>query len=334
MGTAVGGAGAPGLQDNPPQACGVRLPWLAVPRSLRERAEEHLGSSVVDAVTQPGGFSPGAAARLLLADGRRAFAKAVGPEPNPDSAGIYRVEARIAAGLPPYAPAPRLIVSFEDGGWVMLVFEDIDGQPPAQPWEPGELDRVLDALTGLARALTPAPPGTGAPPIAQRVGAEFRGWRRLAAARGNAGELDGLDPWALRNLPRLARLEAGWEQAAAGGSLVHSDLRADNLLLTGDRVYVVDWPWACTAQPWVDLLCMLPSIAMQGGPPPELIFRAHPVTRAADPGAATAVIAALAGYFVNQSRQPPPPGIPTVREFQAAQGRFALAWLKERTGWQ
>jgi hypothetical protein len=48
----------------------------------------------------------------------------------------------------------------------------------------------------------------------------------------------------------------------------------------------------------------------------------------------TAVLAALTGFFVWHSRQPPPPGLPTLREFQAAQGRTALAWLKIRTTWR
>jgi hypothetical protein len=36
---------------------------------------------------------------------------------------------------------------------------------------------------------------------------------------------------------------------------------------------------------------------------------------------------------VVRALDPPPPGIPTVRAFQAAQGEVALAWLKERLGW-
>jgi hypothetical protein len=75
------------------------------------------------------------------------------------------------------------------------------------------------------------------------------------------------------------------------------------------------------------------AVAMQGGPPPEHVCQAHPVTKAAHTEAATAVISALAGYFVWQSRKPPPPGIPTVREFQRAQGQVALSWLRQRTGW-
>ena len=79
---------------------------------------------------------------------------------------------------------------------------------------------------------------------------------------------------------------------------------------------------------------MLPSVRMQGGPRPETIFSGHPVARTAHPEAVTAVLAALTGFFVRQSRQPPPPGLPTLREFRAAQGRTALAWLKIRTRWR
>ena len=323
----------PGPSSLPPVPAN-RLAWEAVPGTLRQRAEEHLAGRVADAVTQPGGFTPGAAARLLLADGRRVFAKAVGPEPNPDYPVIYRAEARITAGLPSAAPVPRLLGSFEEGGWVMLLLEDIDGRLPAEPWVPAELDRVLDGLTVLAGALTPAPAGLAAPTAAERLGGKFSGWRRLAAARDKGDSLAGLDPWAHRNLTRLAGLESLWVQAAQGGSLVHADMRADNLLLTDDRVYFVDWPLACTAQPWFDLVAMLPSIAMQGGPSPEMICQAHPVTKAADPDAVTAVLAAVAGYCVRQSRQPPPPGMPTVRQFQHAAGRSALDWLRQRTQWR
>src|SRR5713101_2950653 len=73
----------------------------------------------------------------------------------------------------------------------------------------------------------------------------------------------------------LAALETGWEAAAEGPTLVHADLRADNILLAGDRMVVVDWPWACLAAPWFDLVAMLPSVHMQGGPSPETLFGDH-----------------------------------------------------------
>ncbi|MFD0467699.1 hypothetical protein ACFQ0B_04810 [Nonomuraea thailandensis] len=65
--------------------------------------------------------------RLRTTGGRRAFVKAVGPEPNAESVRIYRSELRIAAALPESVPAPRLLTGFELDGWVALVFEDVEG---------------------------------------------------------------------------------------------------------------------------------------------------------------------------------------------------------------
>ena len=321
-----------GVEVAPP-AVGVRLAWSSMPAGLRHAVEQQLGGPVVEAVTQPGGFSPGVAARLKTATGTRAFVKAVGPELNPESPRLHRAEARIAAALPEGTPAPRLLGFFDEDGWVVLVFKDIEGAPPVLPWKAPELTRVLDAVAELAVALTPAP--IDAPAVADRFGEQFQGWRRLVEAqRRGDDDLAGLDTWARRHLVDLAALETGWEAAAEGPTLVHADLRADNVLLTADRVVVVDWPWACLAAPWFDLVAMLPSVRMQGGPSPETLFGDHPVARTADPGAVTAVLAALTGFFVQHSRQPSPPGLPTLREFQAAQGRTALAWLKVRTTWR
>ncbi|MFC4111436.1 aminoglycoside phosphotransferase family protein [Nonomuraea zeae] len=306
------------VETNPP-AAGVRVPWAEVHPGVREAVEDFLGGRVVEASTQPGGFSPAAAARVRTDGGRRAFVKAVGPEPNPDTPRIYRSELKIAAALPESVPAPRLLTGFEAEGWVALVFEDVEGRHPSQPWRRDELDRVLAAVGEMSAALTPAP--IDAPPIARAFGSVFNGWRELLEEGA-----DGIDPWALRHLDALAELESGWAAAAAGDSLVHADLRADNILLTDDRVYIVDWPWACVGASWFDLVGLLPSIGMQGGPAPHELFT--------DPDPAiTAVVAALTGYFVRQSRLPGPPGIPTVRAFQRAQGAVALDWLKQRTGW-
>jgi aminoglycoside phosphotransferase (APT) family kinase protein len=319
----------PGAQ--PPPAEGVRLPWTAVPAHLRALAERQLGSAVGTATSQPTGFSPGVAARLQLADGRRVFAKAVGPEPNPGAPAIHRREAQVVAALPAAAPVPRLLWSYDDPdtGWVLLLFEEVAGHGPAQPWRADELERVLAALVELGAALTPAPL---APPAVKRAGEAFAtqlcGWG-LLLAEGQAAR-NRLDAWSARHLEALAALEAGAPAAVAGDTLLHFDVRADNLLLTPERVWFVDWPLACVGAPWVDVVFFAPSVAMQGGPPPEALIARHPAARAADPAALTAVVASVAGFFTQRALQPPPPGLPTVRAFQAAQGAVARAWLAQR----
>ena len=233
--------------------------------------------------------------------------------------------------LPHSAPAPRLLWSLDRRGWVALAFEDVGGAQPTLPWQPGQLRRVLEMVATMAAALTPAP--AGFPPIGERLQDSFVGWRRLAAAHAAGDDLAGLDPWAARHLDRLAGLEAGWPRASEGETLLHSDLRADNLLLTPTRVVAVDWPWACVGAAWVDLLLLLPSVTMQGGPDPEATFAAHPVTAGADPLAVTTALAAFAGFLVGGARLPDPPGLPTLRAFQLGQGLVALDWLRRRTGW-
>jgi aminoglycoside phosphotransferase (APT) family kinase protein len=307
-----------------PPAQGARIPWEALPDSVREAVESGLGSRVVEATTQPGGFSPGVAARLRLENGERAFVKAVGSAPNPHSPGLHRREAEIAAALPPETPAPRFLFAFDDGDWVALVFEDVPGREPQLPWRTEELERVVAALADLSAALTPAP--LEVDPVAQRFEEMLRGWRLLAEAGGGPG----LDPWAETRLEALAGLEEKWMEAATGETLLHSDVRADNVLVTPERVVFVDWPHASLGAAWIELVCFLPSVAMQGGPKPWEVFDSHPVSRDAPGERVDAVLAAVAGFFVYASAQPPPPGLPTLRDFQRAQGVEALAWLRSR----
>ncbi|MFD4524638.1 phosphotransferase family protein [Streptomyces sp. NPDC058470] len=311
-----------------PPAAGVRTPWGDLPQPVRDAVARLLGAPVTEAVTQPGGFSPGVAARVATADHQRAFVKAVSADLNPESPELHRREARNAAALPSDTPAPRLLGTYDDGTWVALVLEDVEGRQPHVPWRATELRLVLDAVGELSRTLTPSP--VDAPPVTKAMVHSFRGWQHMIDA-GDTG--DGLDPWTAVRLHELAELAAPWGDFAGGETLAHSDLRADNLLLTADRrVVFVDWPHATRAAPWFDLLVMLPCVRAQGGPDPESVFATHPLGSGADPEGITATLAALAGFFIQQSRQPPPPGLPTLRPFQRAQGDAALEWLRKRLG--
>ncbi len=310
--------------SNPP-AEGVRVPWQQLPPWVRHAIEERIGGSVVESVTQPGGFSPGLAARVRTRDGRRCFVKAVSEAANPDTPTLHRREAEVVAALPPEASVARLLWKYDADGWVALGFEDIDGRTPAQPWLLDELRLVVDGLNRLHDVLTPSPIAstTAADGFAMHV----KGWSELKELHA-----EGLDPWSKRNLDRLVELEARAPAAVSGRTLLNFDVRADNMIIAGDRVYFVDWPWARVGAPFVEWVAFAPSVYMQGGPKPQELLRMARLDEVSTDDI-NAVIASLTGYFMAYSLRPPPPGIPTVRAFQAAQGAISLAWLRDRMGW-
>jgi Phosphotransferase enzyme family len=309
-------------------AAGIHLPWAQVPEPVQTWAA-HVGGGAPERVRDlQGGFSPGATARLEC-PGRAVFVKAVGGELNPESPLMHRREAVVSGALPPSAMFPRLLDTYDDGAWVALAFEAIDGRLPRHPWEHRELMSVLEALGAMHDALTPSP-APQLEPAAEYLRALFGGWAELAAM---AEPPRALDPWARRHLLRLVELEERWPVAAAGPTLVHGDVRSDNILFTATGVVFVDWPHAAVGASVIDLVEWAPSVVLEGGPEPEELLAAHRPSRGADPDVVTVLLAAVCGFFMSHSFRPPPPGLPTVRAFQAAQGEVALAWLRRRTGW-
>jgi aminoglycoside phosphotransferase (APT) family kinase protein len=297
---------------------GHRVQWTDVPNRVRADLERALGSAVVEAVNQRGGYGPSLAARCGLADGRRAFIKAVSPAQNPDSPGMMRREGRVAAALPADAPAPELLHAYDDGDWVALVFAEVDGRLPHTPWDSDELDRVLAATLALGDLVPRASLDT----VAQHYGALFTGWRILADEVDDAP----VDEWCRARIDELAQLEAGWVDATRGNGLIHGDVRSDNVLLTDDRVVFVDWTSTCTGAPWFEVVAMLPSVELEGGGAPEAALARLGLEIPRDN--LLPLVVALAGYFAERSRLADPPGLPTVRAFQRAQGAVTNAWLR------
>ena len=302
-----------------------RPPYASLPEQVRAAVERVLGSPVVAARTQPGGWSPGVAARVRCADGSGAFVKAVCSLVDPVTPQMHRAEARVTALLPASVGSPRLLGSYDDGTWVALVLEEVDGRLPELPWRPAELGAALRALDRLA--VVPAPPGL--PAVGEALGQDFAGWQRLAAAP--PGDLSA---WQARHLERLAELESGWARAAQGDRLLHLDVRADNLLVCPDgEAVLVDWPSCAVGDPLVDVVCFLPSAVLDGATDPDALLLRTAAGRAAPPPAVDAVLAAFCGRMEDHARRPPPPALPGVRAFQAAQARVGQAWLQQRTGW-
>ncbi|MFD6355838.1 phosphotransferase [Nocardia tengchongensis] len=299
--------------------------WPELPEPVREAVADRLGGTVVSAVNQRGGYSHGMASVLALADGRRVFAKAV--RGSDGLARAYRVEAAAAQGLSVLVPTPAVLFTLDCDGWFVVVFEFVDGRHPDLS-RPAELRAVLALLARMAAALTPSPLA-GIPTVAEKFGTFLRCWSRFA----EQGAPPDLNRWALRNLDRLADLETGWLERSGGETLLHTDLRPDNLLIdAGGSVSVVDWAWPCRGAAWLDLAALAPAIA-SAGLDPDPILAEHPATVGLDPAVIDSFLCALAGYWSVQSRQPAPPRSPGLRLYQARAARTSLIWLASRTGW-
>lgn len=296
-------------------AAGVRLPFEEVPAAVRAWVERALGSVVVSAATQQGGFSPGVAARLVTASGRRAFVKAVGPALNPKTPELFRNEIAAIQGVGPLPTTPELYDVYDDGDWVGILLEDIHGRLPTHPWEQADADRVLGALDELTDALDPSP-WPDAPVAAVRSVEFLSRWDNVIA--------DGLavPEWAAGREQELAELaRTGLRALAEGKALAHWDLRADNVILTDERVVFIDWAHAALAPRWADSVILHAEMR-------ELVR----LPELPDDEAISGFLAALSGGFWWGAAQPAPPGLPTIREWQRRHALVHLDWLRERLG--
>jgi hypothetical protein len=303
----------------------VRSPWDALPAALRSGIAGLLGR-IESADVQGGGFTPGLAARLRLADGWRLFVKGIPVEHV--LADKYRTEAATARALPETTPAPRLRWDGEIAGWVVLVSDDVDGRhADLSPGSP-DVGLVVSTVSGLNDALTPCP--APAPLAGEELAEIVHGWRELAAAPPAD-----LGAWALQHLDDLADLETGWLAAADGDTLLHGDINASNLLITDGRVWLIDWAQPVRGAAWIDVADLVPHLVLAGHTPAEAesVVQASPVWRATDPDVITSYAAAFAGYWARSCRYPAPPSVPHLRAYQRRAAQAACAWAAHRMGW-
>ena len=303
-----------------------RLEWPHLPPHVRALVEERCGSPVVTAESQGAGFTPGFASVLRCEDGSRHFVKAASLKAQRMFAQAYREEARKLGALPAEAPAPRLLWQYEDGDWVVLGIEYVESRQPARPWSPENLAACVAMVERMATTLTPPPDGL----VADEIAAEFQDWPAYwEKVRASTHDLPNL----AERLDDAAALAARFAEVTAGSTLVHTDIRDDNLMLATDgRVLLCDWNWPTIGAPWLDTLFLL--IGPRGdGLDVEAVLGASPLTRHLDPEAIDIVIALVTGYFLMSADQPVPPTSPFIRDAQRWQGEVCWRWLGERRGW-
>jgi len=229
------------------------------------------------------------------------------------AAGWLRDEHRLYSSLE--APFLPRLVGWHDGEATLLVLEDLSDAEWPPPWREGRIDAVLATLELLAE--TRAPSGL---PSLEGLRERLNGWELVA---------EDLEPllatglcsraWLEEALPALREVAATCD--LSGDSLVHLDVRSDNLCFRNDRVLLVDWNLACAGNPLVDLVGWLPSLRLEGGPESWKLLP--------DSGVLATLIA---GYFASRAGLPTPPTAPRVRPFQRAQAEVALPWAARELG--
>jgi hypothetical protein len=276
-------------------------------KELDERIERAVGSAPVRYEKRPGGYSTADRFAVTLADGRSVFVKSAEA---PHMADWLRREHEVYAALAG-SFIPVLEGWDDDGVRPVLAIEDLSDADWTPRWDAARVAAVLEALEELADA--PPPPDT--PPVRESFAELFGRWRVVEADPApflSVGLRD--TAWLDRALPVI--LAAVDSAPVAGDRVCHLDVRSDNLCFRDGRSVLVDWNWASLANPAVDVAAWLPSLRVEGGPPPWEVL----------PGAGE-LGAWIAGVWAAVVGLPPPETAPHVRDLQRRQLAVALDWI-------
>jgi hypothetical protein len=297
-----------------------RLDWLLVPPMTRRMVEERFGTRVVASESAGAGFTPGCASVLTGADGRRIFLKAASKPAQRAFAEAYAAEARVLRRLPTGLPVPRLLWSHEDDLWVVLALEVVEGSNPARPWATDQLGACLDSLEVVARRLTPPP--MQLPTFAEEFADLPRAWDHVRRTAPDWPHLD-----------EAADLAARYGEVTAGRTLVHTDVRDDNFVVSSTGpAYLCDWNFAVQGAAWIDTVCLL-VFASGDGVDADALLAERPLTRDVDPEHVDVLLALLCGYFLEHRDHPSPYSSPFLRRHQDWCAEASWAWLAQRRGW-
>jgi hypothetical protein len=272
---------------------------------LRSSVTRALGSEPLGWRAAGAGYTHNERWVIELADGRSAFIKAAVDEM---TAEWLRDEHRIYAGLEaPFLPG---LLAWADDDLPILVLEDLSEADWPPPWTAEQVAAVLATLREVAGT---APP-RGVEALEDRRG-ELAGWTEVAR---NPAPFLGLGlastEWLEHALPALCAAEEAC--VLEGDALLHFDVRSDNVCFLEGRALLVDWNWAATGNPVLDVAAWLPSLVVEGGPPPGRILTGEPEAAAL-----------VSGYFAARAGLPPIQQAPRVRAVQLEQLRAGLPWV-------
>lgn len=225
--------------------------WAEVPQAVRDAVSARLSPPIVvhDVAV---GANCDLAAVAGTRDGR-VFVKAV--------RGVGRsmkwLRNEITGNAAAHGLAPAVVfhadIEAEDSQpWLIVGFEYVDGRPVnLSPGSP-DLDVVGATLERIASCPAPAEMW----PLAQRW-APTDWWSR--SAEHSPAAVAGWD------LDEMTQRGAPVPQLVAGNMLVHTDLHAEQILLSlNGQAHVIDWGYPCAGAPWVDSALMVLRLILAG----------------------------------------------------------------------
>lgn len=309
----------------------VRPAWHELPGEVRGLVEARLGQAVAHVELAGGGFTRGFAGRIRGTDGGEAFVKAAGPEPA-EIASSYRREAQVLQSLPTGMPVPALLwvaeVETVEGPWIVLASEVVAGLMPGAPWDEESLRRVLDAVHAASELATAAGLALEVDSLADDLAGEvdtLAYWPAVASGARVAPSV-----WAGQQAALLAELADAAASAVAGGAIVHTDVRADNVVLGEEGVWICDWNWVSRGAAWVDYVSLLAPARVQGVRV-DRVVRGDALWEQASDRDVSRLLAWLAAFMLVQADAPSPPfASPWLRRHQRQAAAEYLAWLRDR----
>jgi Ser/Thr protein kinase RdoA (MazF antagonist) len=211
---------------------------------------------------------------------------------------------------------PRLVSAAACGQWRVAAYEVVDGVT-AEDWTTADVDEMLRVADRMWERLGSCPVG-GFRPYADDFVPLLGDWATLGARR---------PPPISAPVARLAELEARWTAVLAPGvALHHGDLRRDNIIREpGGRLRIVDWTHLWTAPGWMDLIRLLPDLALSGHDPEAVLRRS--CWRDTPGGDVNVALAGLAGRAWRDCALP---GEARLRTMQREQAERLLSWLDAR----
>ena len=271
---------------------------------LLKEIELLTGKSIASTRPVKGGYTEACRVILPYTDTTSAFLKAA---VNELTAGWLKDEKRMYEEVSGNF-MPKVLYSGEYNGLPFLLLEDLSHATWPPPWNKKQIAEVISTLD-IVHA-QPAPEHLG-------TLEEFRkglgGWEIIQQDISGFLAL-GIctKEWLLENLPII--VDAERKAVLEGDSIVHLDLRSDNLCFVGDRTVLIDWNHSRRGNGKLDLISWLPSLAMETDIAPWDLVMDEPE-----------ILTMLMGYFARTAYiSTPRPGL---QELRIAMLKAGFPWM-------